>query len=353
MDRLNAVATPIQELHSERFSDKGVRLFLKRDDLLLDKKAPDFNGNKWRKMKYNLIAAREQGKDTLLTFGGAYSNHIAATAAAAYLFGFKSVGIIRGERPAVLNPTLKKVLEYGMLLEFVSRSTYREKNDPEFINCLHEKYGDFYLLPEGGTNGLALKGCAEMVDEIEADFHSFMPDQSLPDYICCACGTGGTFAGIVSGIQRRTKARGYAALKGGFHTTEVENLLKKYTGIQFAEGVQKNVSFAGACPDPKEEPARLAHFSEPSQFADWEICDDYHFGGFAKHQPHLIDFINQFKKTYHIQLEPLYTGKMLFGIFDQIEKGYFDEGSTLLAIHTGGLQGIGGFNERFGDLLDL
>ena len=320
MERLNGAATPVQELQSKRFSDKGIRLFLKRDDLLLDKTAPDFNGNKWRKMKYNLIAARGKGQDTLLTFGGAYSNHIAATAAAAYLLGFKSIGIIRGERPPVLNPTLKKVLEYGMQLEFVSRSAYREKNDSEFISNLHGQYGDFYLLPEGGTNGLALKGCAEIVDEIEADFHSFVPNQSLPDYICCACGTGGTFAGIVSATKGRTKAIGYAALKGGFHTTEVENLLKKHLG---------------------------------NQFADWEICDDYHFGGFAKHQPLLIDFINQFKKTDNIQLEPLYTGKMLFGIFDQIEKGYFAEGSTLLAIHTGGLQGIRGFNERFGNLLDL
>ncbi len=314
MERLNATPTPIQELKSKLFSEKKVRLFLKRDDLLFDPVAPDFNGNKWRKMKYNLFAAREQQKDTLLTFGGAYSNHIAATAAAAKLFGFKSIGIIRGERPAELNPTLKRVLEQGMQLEFITRSAYREKNEPGFIQNLHNTYGDFYLLPEGGTNGLALKGCAEIIDEIENDFQEI-----LPDFICCGCGTGGTFAGIVSGIDERTRAVGFSALKGSFHTTEVENLLERY---------------------------------QRRKYKNWEINNDYHFGGFAKHKSELVEFINQFKKDFDIQLEPLYTGKMLFGIFDLLRKDYFPEGSTILAVHTGGLQGIVGFNERFGGIIN-
>lgn len=313
MENLNATPTPIQELNSTVLSEKKVRLFLKRDDLLYDPAAPDFNGNKWRKMKYNLLAAREQQKDTLLTFGGAYSNHIAATAAAAKLFGFKSIGIIRGERPAELNPTLKRVLQQGMHLDFITRTAYRGKNDPEFIQSLHKKYGNFYLLPEGGTNDLALKGCAEIVDEVENDF----PEQ-LPEFICCGCGTGGTFAGIVSGIDERTRAIGFSALKGSFHTEEVENLLDQYRG---------------------------------KKYTNWEINNDYHFGGFAKHKPELIDFINQFKKDFNVQLEPLYTGKMLFGIFDLLQKDFFPEGSTILAVHTGGLQGIAGFNQRFGNLL--
>jgi 1-aminocyclopropane-1-carboxylate deaminase len=315
MDRLNVTRTPVQEINSNTLSKKGIRLFLKRDDLLFDQSAPDFNGNKWRKMKYNLLAARKQGKDTLLTFGGAYSNHIAATAAAAKLFGFKSIGIIRGERPANLNPTLNRVIDQGMHLEFVTRSAYREKNDPQFIQKLHAQYGDFYLLPEGGTNGLAIKGCAEIVDEIEHEFAD-----TFPDYICCACGTGGTFAGVVSGINNRTKAIGFSALKGNFHTDEVKSLLKKYDG---------------------------------KTYANWEINNDYHFGGFAKHKPPLIEFINQFKITFDIQLEPLYTGKMMFGIFDMIERGDFESGSSILAIHTGGLQGITGFNERFGGVLNV
>ncbi len=313
MNKLNAAATPVQELNSKFLSEKGIRLFLKREDLLFEKAAPDFNGNKWRKMKYNLLAAREQGKDTLLTFGGAYSNHIAATAAAAKLLEFKSIGIIRGERPANLNPTLKRVLDQGMELEFITRSAYRKKNDPQFIRQLQDKFGDFYLLPEGGTNKLALKGCAEIVRELAEDF-----PEKLPDFICCACGTGGTFAGIVSGINNRTKAIGYSALKGNFHTAEVADLLDGYTG---------------------------------KKYAGWEINNDYHFGGFAKYTPPLVDFINQFKKDFNIQLEPLYTGKMLFGIFDQITQETFEAGSSILAVHTGGLQGIAGFNERFGDLL--
>lgn len=313
MDRLNASPTPIQEIKSALLSKKGVRLFLKRDDLLFNPDAPEFNGNKWRKMKYNLFAARDEGKETLLTFGGAYSNHIAATAAAAKLFGFKSIGIIRGERPSELNPTLTKASNQGMHLEFITRTAYREKNAPGFLNELQKKIGDFYLLPEGGTNQLALTGCAEIIDEITEDF----PEQ-LPDFICCACGTGGTFAGIVKGINNRTQAIGFSALKGSFHTDEVEKLLTEHTS---------------------------------NNFQNWQINNDYHFGGFAKHKPPLIDFINQFKTDFDIQLEPLYTGKMLYGIFDLIKKDFFPEGSTVMAIHTGGLQGIAGFNQRFGNLL--
>lgn len=308
MLNLDTQPTPVQEISEPLFEKKGVRLFLKRDDQLYRETAPDFNGNKWRKMKYNLLQAEKSGIDTLLTFGGAFSNHIAATAAAAHLYRFKSIGIIRGEKPADLNPTLKKVMNYGMQLEFITRTAYREKHTPEFIKGLEEKYGEFYLLPEGGTNDLALKGCAEIVEEID----------QLPDYICCGCGTGGTFAGIVAGINNRAKAIGYAALKGSFHTEEVQKLHKEYL----------NKPFSG-----------------------WQICNDYHFGGFAKHKPPLIEFINNFKARHNIQLEPLYTGKMLFGIYDQIEKDFFPKGSQIMAIHTGGLQGIAGFNERFGNLL--
>ena len=312
--------TPIQEIKDPLFFKKEVRLFIKRDDLLLDTKAPDFNGNKQRKMKYNLLAAKERDFDTLLTFGGAFSNHIAATAAAGHLLGFKTIGIIRGERPTELNPTLKRVLEYGMRLKFITRSAYREKVQSEFIKKLEAEFGAFYMLPEGGTNALALKGCAEIVEEIREAFLPLTSTNKLPDYICSACGTGGTFAGIVAGIDSRTKAIGYSALKGSFHTAEVNNFL------------QTNYD---------------------NTFSDWEICNDYHFGGFAKHKPPLIDFINTFKKTHNIQLEPLYTGKMFFGIYDQIKNDFFPKGSSILAIHSGGLQGILGFNERFSGLIEV
>ena len=310
--------TPIQEIKEPLFLQKKVRLFIKRDDLLFDVKAPDFNGNKQRKMKYNLLAAKANDFDTLLTFGGAFSNHIAATAAAGSLLDFKTIGIIRGERPAELNPTLKRVLEYGMRLKFITRSAYREKTKPEFLNDLKAEFGAFYMLPEGGTNGLALKGCTEIVEEISETFPKMISTNQLPDYICSACGTGGTFAGIVAGVNNKKKAIGYAALKGSFHAAEVKSLLQNHYG---------------------------------DTFSNWEICNDYHFGGFAKHKLPLIDFINTFKKTHDIQLEPLYTGKMIFGIYDQIRNDFFPEGSTILAVHSGGLQGVSGFNERFNGII--
>lgn len=266
------------------------------------------SGNKYWKLKHNLKEAKRLKKNTLLTFGGAFSNHIYAVAAAGKLFGFKTIGFIRGEIIAPLNPTLEFAKAQGMQLIPVSRQDYRKKNDAEFLNQLQNQFPDAYIIPEGGTNQLAVKGCSEIIEELPNDF----------DFICCASGTGGTLAGLIIGANEKGKILGFPALKGNFLTGEITNLIKNYNG---------------------------------KHYSNWELINDYHFGGYGKHKQPLIDFINDFKKEYKIQLEPLYTGKMMFGIFDMIEKNYFPEGSKIVVIHTGGLQGIAGFNQRFGNIL--
>lgn len=301
--------SPIQELNDPILTTHQLRLYLKRDDQV----HPTIIGNKWRKLKYNLQRAKALNHNTLLTFGGAFSNHIHAVAAAGKAYGFQTIGIIRGERIEPLNPTLQFAEENGMQLEFVDRTTYRQKYSAIYQQKLIEKYGTIYIIPEGGTNEFALQGCTEIVEEIEQQ----LPE--LPDYICTCCGTGGTIAGIIKGAKKPSQVLGFASLKGDFLTKEVTQLLTK-----------NNISLQ----------------------AEWSINTDYHFGGYAKFDSTLIDFINQFKQQHQIQLDPIYTGKMMYGIFDLIKNGYFSKGDSIVAIHTGGMQGIAGFNQRFGGLID-
>ena len=270
-------------------------LDLKREDLL----HPEVSGNKFRKLKYNLLEAKKLGFDRILTFGGAYSNHISATAAAGKEMGIKTIGIIRGEELSNKineNPTLSFAIECGMKLYFISRSDYRKKIETDFITELKEKYGSFYLVPEGGTNDLAVKGCEEILTKNDTAY----------DYICTAVGTGGTIAGLVKASKSHQKILGFSALKGTFQKSEIEKYASK---------------------------------------SNYTILDDYCFGGYAKIDKELIRFINEFKEKTGIPLDPIYTGKMMFGIFDLIKKGYFKENSSILAIHTGGLQGIAGMNQ--------
>ena len=275
-----------------------ISLYLKREDLL----HPEVSGNKFRKLKYNIARALEQKQKKLLTFGGAFSNHIAANAAAGKLFGLKTIGIIRGEElgeklenTLAQNPTLKFAESCGMQFKFVSRGDYREKDTREFHEKLKNEFGEFYLVPEGGTNDLAVKGCQEILNEKDGQFH----------FIAASVGTGGTLAGLINASDINQKVLGFPALKGDFLSEEIE----KYS-------IKNN----------------------------WELKIDYHFGGYAKVDSELINFINIFKKKYKIQLDPVYTGKLVFGIFDLIKGGYFPSGSKILAIHTGGLQGIQGIN---------
>lgn len=300
--------SPIQEIFSPLLQQKGIRLLLKRDDLL----HPEISGNKWRKLKFNLLKVKESGVEKILTFGGAFSNHIAATAAAGKAYNFPTIGIIRGEKIEPLNPTLKFATECGMHLKFVSRTDYRQKNELTFLEELKTEFGDFYALPEGGSNALAVKGCREIIMETEKQL------EKLPDYLCVCCGTGGTIAGMIAELKGRKKVLGFSALKGDFLTQEVIQLLQE---------------------------------SNSQIYENWKIQTDYHFGGYAKWKPPLIDFMNDFKRKNEVALDPIYTGKMLLGIYDLIEKGHFEKGATILAVHSGGLQGIEGFNARFGQLL--
>jgi 1-aminocyclopropane-1-carboxylate deaminase len=289
----------IQQIHFSAISDKEVSLFIKREDEL----HPFISGNKYRKLKYNLIEASNQNKKTLVTFGGAYSNHIAATAAAGFQFNFNTIGVIRGDELAtnleeVLqnNATLKFASEHNMQFEFVSRSAYRNKTSIEFIKNLRAKFGDFYMVPEGGTNKFAITGCEEILTKEDKKY----------DVICSSVGTGGTISGIINSTKKHQKVIGFSALKGEFLKDEI----KKY--------VLKN--------------------------DNWSLNTDYHFGGYAKVTEELITFINTFKQETGIPLDPVYTGKMLFGIVDLIKNDYFEKGTKILAIHTGGLQGIEGMN---------
>ena len=277
-----------------------ISLFIKREDLI----HPYLSGNKWHKLKYNLEEAKKQNKETLLTFGGAYSNHIYAVSAAGKIFNFKTVGIIRGEEYATLNPTLSFATSNGMKLFYLDRKSYRNKYSEELIDELKNKFGDFYVLPEGGTNEFAVKGCSEIFSDNINDY----------DYFCSACGTGGTLAGIIKGLEGRKFALGFAVLKGAsFLRDDIKNLLKR---------IDKKV------------------------FDNWDINLNYHFGGYAKFNKQLLYFINKFTKNTNIPIEPIYTGKMLFGIYDLISKGYFNKGSKIIALHTGGLQGINGLAAR-------
>ncbi len=299
------IHTPTIEIKARDLRRHGVRLFIKRDDLT----DPFISGNKYRKLKYNLLKAHEQGYKTLLTFGGAYSNHIHALASAGSRLGFKTIGVIRGERPAKLNPTLKDAESFGMEFYFVSRTAYRNKNHPDFLDDLRNKFGNFYLVPEGGSNALAVKGCTEIVDDFEDDY----------DYVGLACGTGGTIAGIIAGLNGKSRVLGFPVLKSGsFLYDDITNLIEKYNG---------------------------------KKYDNWSLFTQYHFGGYAKFEWKLIRFINHMHDKHKLQLDPIYTGKMLYALCDLVHHGFFKRNTKILAIHTGGLQGIRGFNERFGHLI--
>ena len=273
----------------------GISVAIRREDLI----HPFVSGNKFRKLKYNLLQAKKENHTTLLTFGGAFSNHIASVAFAGKEHNFKTIGIIRGDElqdKIHENPTLKFAQENGMQFEFVSRCNYSNKENPEFLEGLKQKFGSFYLIPEGGTNDLAVKGCEEILNEEDSQF----------DYICCAVGTGGTISGLINSALPNQKILGFPALKGDFLREEI-------------------------CKFAKTD--------------NWQLITDYHFGGYGKVNLELINFINNFSECNKILLDPVYTSKMVFGVIDLIDKNYFPDNSKILIIHTGGLQGIQGMNQ--------
>lgn len=293
--------SPVQQLRDPLFDEKEITVYIKRDDLI----HPHVQGNKWRKLKYNLFEARLNGVNTLLTFGGPYSNHIYSTAAAAKMFHFRSIGIIRGDEPTNKSPTLKFAASQGMELYYMDKESYREREDLMNIESLRVQIGDFYHIPEGGTNLLALEGVGEIIGEIDFPF----------DYLTTAIGTGGTLAGLTAGLQGEKKIIGFSSLKGeDTLTAKVNDLVFAYTG--------KN-------------------------FQNFNINFDYHFGGYAKVNPELVEFIISFREKHDIKLEPVYTGKMMYALYDLIKQDYFPKRAVILALHTGGLQGLCGFENYF------
>lgn len=275
--------SPEEEIHHPLFLEKSIRVFLKRDDLI----HPFISGNKWRKLKYLLRKAEAEHKNHLVTFGGVWSNHLLATACAAAKFGLKSTGIVRGED--INTETLNFCRMFGMNLLFTDRESYRDKQNL-FNNHFKDDQSAFFI-DEGGYSKEAAKGCSELIAELQQEFQ----------HLFCACGTGTTAAGIINGLTAINSAihfHGIPVLKGDFLKKEIDKLLLK-----------------------------------PAEF-DFHL--DYHFGGYAKTQPELIQFILDFTSSTGIMLDPVYTGKMMFAIFDQAKNNHFLRGDKILAIHTGG-----------------
>jgi 1-aminocyclopropane-1-carboxylate deaminase len=282
-----SLPSPVEPLVDDRLDGTGIQILLKRDDLI----HPDFPGNKWRKLKYNLAAG------PLLTFGGAYSNHLQATAAAGHYFGRETIGVVRGEEHRPLNPVLTKAAGFGMRLVYVDRADYRRTSDADFIDRLHDRFGDFHLIPEGGADPAALRGTAELVDEIDIPF----------DVLCCACGTGTTLAGAATALGPGRRAVGFPVLKGGdFLAADIRRLQRAY-------GVPTT---------------------------NWTLCTGYHFGGFARRTPELDAFVADFHERHGIRLDPVYEAKMMFALLSSASSASsasssgppVEPGTTVLAL---------------------
>lgn len=288
------IYSPIEEITDPLFQTKEVQLFIKRDDMI----HPFISGNKWRKLKYHLLEAEKLQKKHLVSFGGAYSNHLLATACAAAKFGFRSTGMVRGEEAE--NETLFLCKLFGMHLNFVDRESYRDQS--ALFDQYYHNDPDSFFIDEGGRGSLGAKGCSELINELEEVY----------DHLFCTAGTGTTALGILQGLRKKsvaTKIHVVPVLKGAdFLQVEIEN---------------------------------------QCQGQDFEFHQDYHCGGYGKINDELMDFIKTFTGSTGILIEPIYTGKLLYGIYDLIAKDYFARGSRILAIHTGGLTGILGMAKRF------
>ncbi|MBW4677218.1 MAG: pyridoxal-phosphate dependent enzyme [Desmonostoc geniculatum HA4340-LM1] len=301
----------IQQINSKIAREAGVNLSVLRLDVM----HPWVNGNKWFKLKYNLLEAKQKNFTRLLTFGGAYSNHIYATAAAGNLLGFHTIGVIRGEEKLPLNPTLSFAVQQGMELVYLSRQMYRQRNTTALDEYLRQRFGEVFIIPEGGNNLNGVRGCTEIISEA-------MPTAGYAfDYICVACGTATTLAGIALSLHEGQKAIAFPVLKNGaFLGEEIEKLLTNY----LASG-------------------KASPYSSP---ASWELMCDYHFGGYAKVNQELLRFSQEFGEAHGVPLDYVYTAKMFYGVMDLLQQGFFGEGKSLLLVHTGGLQGNVGMEER-------
>jgi len=271
-------------------NNSGLQLFLKREDKIHN----IISGNKYRKLKFNLINAKELGFKGLLTFGGAYSNHIPAVAYAAKKNGFKSLGFIRGEEIVnnyLENPTLKYSHDLGMKFKFLSRSNYKLKTNEYFLRKLKKKFKDYYLIPEGGTNALGVLGCQEILNDSDKEF----------DYICCSVGTGGTICGLINSSNENQKIIGFSSINKNYLLNDITKFVTN---------------------------------------ENWMLIDDFSFGGYGKVNNELIEFMNNFRLKYGILLDPIYTSKLVYGVLNLITNNFFKPNSKILMIHTGGHQGI-------------
>jgi len=284
--------TPLMQIIDPELSARRIELWIKRDDLI----HPVISGNKWRKLKYILNHALHLGADCIISMGGAYSNHLHALAFAGKLLDIKTIAYVRGEEPNRPNPALTDLRDWGMELRFISRSEYRRLRDYKSHDSLPGLRPGEYWLPEGGATALALKGVGESVAEIDLNY----------DVLAVACGTGTTLAGLIAHAPSSSRILGVAALKNaGFLVYDIQQLLREQA---------------------------LSH-------DNWQLALDYHFGGFAKTTPALLEFIREFQDRHGVPLEPVYTGKLLLAIYDLIRRGHFKAGQRIVVLHTGGLQG--------------
>ncbi|MEU0068465.1 pyridoxal-phosphate dependent enzyme [Streptomyces sp. NPDC006332] len=281
--------SPLQEIEDDRFTRYGVGLVLKRDDLI----HPELVGNKWRKLAPNLSAAAGR---TVVTFGGAYSNHLRATAAAGRLLGLRTVGVVRGQELAgrPLNASLARCAADGMRLHFIDRSTYRRKTEPETLAAVLRAAGaeDAYVVPEGGSNALAVRGCRALGEELRG--HA--------DVVGVACGTGGTLAGLAAGLGPDRRALGVPVLKGGFLDGDIRALQQQAFG-----GLR----------------------------GSWRLDERFHFGGYARTTPELDSFAADFESRHGLPVERLYVAKLLYGLVALAQEGHFTPGTTVAAVITG------------------
>ena len=309
---LNIAPSPLQNYSTPTSQQQGLTILIKMDHLRYLSAYPEdqaLGGNKLRKLKFTMEEALRQKKG-LLTFGGPFSNHIAAVASAGHLFKIPTIGIIRGEDHTDYNPTLQHAQRCGMKLQFINRTHYRLKSDPQYLSSLQKENPDYLIIPEGGTNHLALKGVGEIVSEINQQL-----PRALIDYWITPVGTGGTLAGLITHLPKDSFAVGISVLKGDFLKREVQQLV------------------------------------DYQPIAHWEIIPDYHFGGYAKWTPTLIDFMRRLRQETGILTDPVYTGKLFYGVEDLIAKKYFKKNSTILIIHTGGIQGIKGFQTQWPNII--
>ncbi len=291
---------------SEFFQGDAI-VWMKRDDLI----HPHVSGNKWRKLKYNVHAAQKKDHDTLITLGGAYSNHLAATAAAASLHGMKSIGLIRGNYVDVNNPTLSFCRDQGMELFPLDIETYDLRHSEGFPTWVRDHIGSGFLIPEGGANYLGVNGCSEIVTELEEQ----------PDLIVVPVGTGTTLAGIAMAAHGKCKVLGVQVLKGDGMVDDIQRLLLYTLGDN------------GFAQETIEQTVMLNR--------------TFHFGGYARYQDGLLDTMRAFYKITGIKTDPIYTGKMVAAVQQLLLQGKLDDFSKILMVHTGGLQGIRGFEQRY------